>query len=439
MSEQSEQGPARHATPAAAGTVAEPARRISRRRAIEALRSGVPNRDAVAALGSGQPEIEDHFAELLESLRDHEYRRAGPAGLLLGGGFGSGKSHLLAQLAQQASDAGFVVSTVIISKETPLHHPGKVLRAATDGAVVPGRHGAAIEEAAGALDPGSPAFAELLRWAGSPGAELNERFTASLLLYAAAQRGELSGEEEFVATLLRFWAGDPLRVSDLRRRLKMIGERKYPLSPVTIKELARQRLSFLSRLFVAAGYAGWIVLFDEVELIGRYSVLQRARSYSELRRWLRPDPDDPGRPLAAVLAMTDDFEAAVLSGKNDRTLVPDKLRAKERPDDDLLASEAEEGMRLIENSMVLLRAPGDDDLDRTYDELRRLHGEAFTWQPPEVPGLERLGATRMRQYVRAWINEWDLVRLDPAYAPSSEVTGLTTNYAEDPDLEAADE
>jgi hypothetical protein len=28
---------------------------------------------------------------------------------------------------------------------------------------------------------------------------------------------------------------------------------------------------------------------------------------------------------------------------------------------------------------------------------------------------------RMRQYVRAWINEWDLVRLDPQFRPQTEV------------------
>src|SRR5207244_2029216 len=39
---------------------------VARRRAIEALRAGVPSRDAVAALGSGQSAIEDRFT----SLRD---------------------------------------------------------------------------------------------------------------------------------------------------------------------------------------------------------------------------------------------------------------------------------------------------------------------------------------------------------------------------------
>ena len=41
---------------------------VARRRAVEALRSGVPSRDAVAALGSGQPEAEDRFTALLEQV-----------------------------------------------------------------------------------------------------------------------------------------------------------------------------------------------------------------------------------------------------------------------------------------------------------------------------------------------------------------------------------
>jgi hypothetical protein len=56
-----------------------------------------------------------------------------------------------------------------------------------------------------------------------------------------------------------------------------------------------------------------------------------------------------------------------------------------------------------------------------------------------VVGLERLAATRMRQYVRAWINEWDLVRLDPEFTPATEVAeeavATALDYQETADLE----
>ncbi len=107
---------------------------VAGRRAIEALRAGVPSRDAVAATGSGQAAIEDRFTSLLRAVP-----AGNPAGLLLGGRFGSGKSHLLKHLARLALDAGFTVSRVVISKETPLHDTAKVFAAAAESAVMAGR------------------------------------------------------------------------------------------------------------------------------------------------------------------------------------------------------------------------------------------------------------------------------------------------------------
>ena len=402
--------------------------RLTARRAVEALRSGVPSRDAVAALGSGQGEIEDRVAALLDTAGTV---RAGHRGLLLGGGFGAGKSHALEHLAHLALERGFVVSRVVISKETPLHDPAKVLRSAVESALTPDGAIGAVAEAAASLDPGSPAFTELLRWAVG-GAALDERFplTLSLLPRVAAS------DEEFADAIVRFWSGDSLGVAELRRQARTAGEGRRVLAAVPVRELAAQRFRFLARLFVAAGWQGWVVLFDEVELIGRYTLLQRAKSYAELANWLLPDAEDPSSPLVTVAAMTDDFDAAVLTEKNDRQLIAEKLRAKQAPQWDAVATRAETGMRLIERDMQLLRAPDDAELGEAYLRLKVLHAQAFGWDAPDVVGLERLGATRMRQYVRAWINEWDLVRLDPAFTPQTEVAVLATNYAEQPDLDA---
>jgi hypothetical protein len=399
---------------------------VVRRRAIEALRTGVPSLDAVALLGSGQTEIEDRFLELLGAAREGT-----AGGMLIGGGFGSGKSHLLEHLMRLALDEGYAVSRVVVSKETPLHDPVKVFRAAADCAVVTGRQGSAIAEAAAELDVRGPAYAELLRWALSPAADLNGRFAASLLLYAKIR----DQDPEFADALVRFWSGDPISAPELRRRLKAAGEGTAVFAPVSVKALGEQRLRFAARLMTAAGCTGWLVLFDEVELIGRYSVMQRAKSYAEIARWVRGTHDAPGLPIVAVLAMTDDFEAAVITGKKDRENIPAKLRDKQSPEAGELATRAGLGMRIIDREMKLLNPPDAAELDRAYARLKELHGTAFGWTPPDIAGLERLGATRMRQYIRAWINEWDLLRLDPAFQPQTEALGLDTDYREDTDLE----
>ena len=417
--------------------------RLSRRRAVEAMRSGVPNADAVSALGSGQSDVEDRFTDLLDRVAGHRAgagergqagqrgRTGGRASLLLGAGFGEGKSHLLMHLAHLATSAGFVVSTVVISKETPLHDPAKVFRAAVASAVAPDGSRDVVADAATALDPDSPAYADLLRWLRGPGHDLNERFEATLLLHQRLGTDASGGDEEFLDTIVRFWSGDPLPVPDLRRQLKSIGEATtFSFSPVKIRDLARQRLRFLPRLLHAAGRPGWVILLDEVELIGRYSLLQRGKAYAELTRWLDGEDGDAGEPIIVVGAMTDDFEAAVLHGKNDLDVLPGRLRDKQTEEYVAMAALAEEGMRHIERDLVRLVPPDRAELDRAYAALRTLHGDAYGWTPPHVQGLQRLGATRMRQYVRAWINEWDLVRLDPSYEPSTEVVTLESDYEE---------
>lgn len=405
---------------------------VARRRAVEALRSGVPSWDAVAFLGSGQPEVEDRFTALLERVSESGTESATASGLLLGGGFGAGKSHLLTHLAHLAMSAGFVVSTVVISKETPLHDPVKIFRAAAQGALGPGRAHGVLADAAAALDPDTPRYGELTRWVNSQASGLDERFAATLFLHERLRGGEVPGSDETADALVRFWSGDPLRMAELRRSLRSAGAAGlYSFTSVTVRELARQRFRFVARLLRAAGHPGWVILFDEVELIGRYSLLQRGRSYAELARWLGTDLADRRMPIVSVLAMTDDFEAAVLSGKDDRTQIPAKLRAKQAPEWDETATLAEAGMRHIEHDVLLLEPPDDAELNRAYTTLKRLHADAFGWDPPDVVGLERLGATRMRQYVRAWINEWDLIRIDPAYHPHTEAVEVISDYRED--------
>jgi P-loop Domain of unknown function (DUF2791) len=403
---------------------------VERRRALEALRAGVPNRDAVSVLGSMQQAVEDRFSQLTAAVRALP-ESPSPGGMLVGGGFGSGKSHVLEHLAHMALSDGFVVSKIVISKETPLYDPVKVYRSAIEQAKVPGRPGSAIDEITAGLEEDSASYADLYRWAHQDGSPVDSRFAATLFLHDYGR-----GDEEFVDRIVRFWAGDPLPVADLRRRLKEAGaSATYRLGPVKERDLSRQRFRFVSRLAQAAGYAGWVVLLDEAELIGRYTSLQRARSYAELARWVRGDRDDPAAPLCAVLTTVDDFETQVLVGKNDNELIGKRLRSKGTSDDELLAAQAETGMRIIEREQVQLQPPGREELDRTYAQLKQIHAEAYDWPPPDVAGLERLPSNRMRQYVRAWINEWDLRRLDPSYHPEISAGGLSVDLSDESDLD----
>ncbi|MPZ15571.1 MAG: hypothetical protein GEU73_14315 [Chloroflexi bacterium] len=407
---------------------------VQYRRAIEALRSGVPNRDAVQVLGSSQPRIEEKFREHLQAAREGVAAGTQAPGILVEGDFGSGKSHLLEHLQHVALEEHYVCSKVVISKDTPLYDPAKLFRAAIGAAVVPDRKGVALTEIAASLQPTSPAYQELAGWASRPESGLNSRFAATLFLYPR-MRGNEGGDR-----ILSFWAGDPLNAGELRAWLRAHGEAaSYRLESVPARQLPVQRFAFTTRLSVAAGYAGWVLLVDEVELIGRYSFRQRARSYASLARWAGKLQSESLPGLATVFAITTDFARAVLEQRGDVERVPGKLRAIGLDSDRMMASQAERGMRFIAREALRLRGPEPETIEETMERLREIHGKAYGWEPPPAEAARRPGSTSMRQYVRRWINEWDLMRLFAGYSVETVVQDLAVRLGEDPELETPSE
>jgi len=118
------------------------------RRALEALRNGVPNRDAVRVMGCGQDHVSDHFRRQLESLESQAQANQQAKGMLIAGEFGSGKSHVLEYLKHVALENSFICSLIVVSKETPLFDPVKMFAAASESAVAPEITGDAIKEIA---------------------------------------------------------------------------------------------------------------------------------------------------------------------------------------------------------------------------------------------------------------------------------------------------
>ncbi|MDT7042106.1 BREX system ATP-binding domain-containing protein [Candidatus Nitronereus thalassa] len=407
------------------------------RRAIEALRAGVPNRDAVQVLGCAQPEIEGQFRRMLENAQRSVTEGTTTKGILLDGGFGTGKSHTLEYLQELALEKNFACSRIVISKETPLYSLVKIYRASIETILIPGKRGGTLAEVAGELNFQGPQYADFYEWVHGPSGELDSRFAATLFLYE-----RMANDRELSHRLVRFWSGDPIGVVELKRYLQACSaSNPYTFEKISQTDLALQRFKFASRLMVASGYSGWILLIDEAEIIGRYSLKQRAKSYAELARWMggldASSYADLGYKsgLASVIALTDDFQSAILEDKGDREKIPNKLREGRSETDVLLADQAEAGMRLIESERARLVGPYDRMIEETQEKVRTIHASAYHWAPPTIPSVERLSSTRMREYVKGWITEWDLKRLAPEETVDLEVTPLRPSYMEDAEFE----
>ncbi len=408
------------------------AERIRNRRAIEALRAGVPNRDAVLALGSTQPEIDRKFLEQLQSVGTQ------PQGMLVlvKGGFGAGKSHLLEFLLQTALRENFVCSKVVISKETPFYDPAKLYRAAAEAAVVPRRMGDALTEIMTKMDTNSHAYSGFYQWVNnSP--DLSQMFAATLFIYERMP-GTHNGEVRNRIT--RFWSGDKIGLNEIKKWLKDLKEGvTFNIIKVPPKELALQRFKFAARLMVAAGYEGWVLFIDELELIGRYSLLQRAKSYAELGRFMGRLEGWQSPGLMSIGFITDDFAREVLEDRNDLEKVPGRIRSRGTEADLLWASQAERGMRVIEREAIPLASPDNSMLQAIYAKLKSIYADAYDWSPLDVTGVEKTITTQMRHYVKGWITQWDLKRLYPDYEPNIQAGELRLVYSEDKDLQVSSE
>ena len=415
--------------------VSSPYSDLNARRAVEALRNGVPNREAVRELGCNQPRAEEYFVQMLDGVADDQSRRTASRGLLVSGDFGAGKSHLLAHLEHLALSRNYVCSKVAISKETPLYDLGKVFSSAMENGRMPNRKGRFIEELVLSMKPDSREYIDLVGWADDAALRglLSPIFPATLSIH------ERELDPQLNVDIRSFWAGDRIKIADVKRGLRQIEKaQRYQFRAPKAAELPPQRLRFAVELVKGVGYRGWVVLLDEIELVGSYSILQRGRSYAEIVRWMGRAQGEEYPGLIVVGAVTDDFASFVISPdgrKKDRDYV--RPRLEQSPKYSALGVRAESGMRLLERDCLALEPPDDEDVKATVETLRHLYGRAYDWEPPlHEATAGGAGVQRsMRYKVRAAINEWDLRRLHPNYRPETEFEGFETSYEENADLE----
>ena len=322
-------------------------------------------------------------------------------------------------------------SKLTISKETPFYNLEKVFKSAVDHGRIPDRTGQLMGELGLRLKSSSGAYARFFRWAHSEENGLHRIFPASLMVH------ERANDFELISNVISFWSGERVRVSTVKDGLRQIGRLPdYLFKAPKVRELPPQRLRFATELIKGAGYNGWVVLLDELELVGSYTLPQRAKSYAELARWLGKVEDEACPGLVVVGTVTSDFTAAVLddAGKQDRHKAAQWLRSR---GEDAVAARAETGMRILERETTQLGSPTDEDVNATIEKLREIYSTAYDWAAPSIE--KKAGGAgfqgRMRYKVRASINEWDLLRLYPNSQPETEGTEFRPSYEEVRELE----
>ena len=331
------------------------------RKIIEALRSGISSYDVGLYFSSGRPGIMKEIQEALDSVAES----GSSGGYIITGKYGEGKTHFLNTVRGVAHSQNMVVSTVTISKETPLSNAGQLYAKVIQGTYLPGYLQPGIAPVLARLSLNAPPTQSLLEYSFT-------RLETNRLFYLLkSYLGTQDDEEKYL--LGADLDGDFIAASMLRKIYKRIYGEPAALNRSFIKSKHfTDYVSFLSKCFRLLGYSGWLILFDEAELIGRLGRVSRMKAYQTMHGFLQPDHSEG---VYSIFAFNSSFIPDVIEAKQEYRGVEqsEKLFPSEREAIYEILSRIERATQLA----PLTREETSDILAK----ILTYHGRAFNWEP----------------------------------------------------------
>lgn len=394
------------------------------RHVIEALRSGVSSRAVGQYFSHARPEIMKQLSQQLNEAR--ESKTSG--GIIITGKYGEGKTHLLNTVFNMAHSDNMVVSFVSLSKETPFNRLDLVYQKLLGATYLPKR-----------LQPG---FEHILQ-----DITLNTPLASDMLAFTAKQlqtdklfylfRSFLSTDDlDEKYWLLADLEGDFINNATLKRIYKRIFQEKaaYNVSFSKTKHMD-DYFATLSHLFLKMGYNGWVILFDETELIGRLGKKARLNAYKNMAPFLFGGAHSRLQATYSIFALTASYREDVVEGKNEfENLYQSEMETEAR-------GTVEKVLQTLVSAKQL-KPLNKDEMTETIRTLVDFYKRAYDWTPDlDVSDiLARAGRSGylLRTQIRAAVECLDqLYQYDAA--GGIEVGELSRGgYEEDlPELDAA--
>ncbi|MBR2729442.1 MAG: DUF2791 family P-loop domain-containing protein [Lachnospiraceae bacterium] len=396
------------------------------RHVIEALRSGVPSRAVGEYFSEARPAMLRRIQDRMETVR--ETGRSG--GMIFTGRYGEGKTHLLNTAFNMASAENMVVSFVSLGKETPVDKPYLLYPKIVANTYLPGAAQPGFRQKLEDLTQGSSISGELLAYAAK------ELKTDKLYFLLKAFLGTQEEDERYA--FLADLEGDFTTGQTIKRSYRRItgSVAKFNQNFSKTKH-GFDYFCFLSHLFRQLGYAGWVLLFDEAELIGGMGKKARAKSYVEIQRFLRPSPKLEG--VFSLFAFSSSYVEDVIDKKKEE----ENIQTTYAEDPDALTA-ATATVNAILNAPELAPLTKDEIL-QVLLSIQEFHGRAYGWTPDvsaeAIYDATEAGGYLLRTKIRVAIEFFDQL-YQYGEAGRTRITELgRESFEEDdtPELEDAEE
>ncbi|MDD4334919.1 MAG: DUF2791 family P-loop domain-containing protein [Desulfotomaculaceae bacterium] len=366
------------------------------RQIIEYLRSGVSSRSLSAIFSYGREAACERVERELESVRQD----GGAHSLVVKGNFGNGKTHFLNIIAHKAEEMNFAISFVPLSKETPFDKMDRLYRRAATGLCLPGCSQPGFVPMLEKLQADSEPAEELLNYAAH---NLHPKLEAVLKNYLYG-----SGDAYNQHILASDMAGDFIPYAQLKSIHRLNFGKPLALTPFKVKENTFDYFRFLSRLIRAAGYAGWVILFDEFEQLMYLGIMARSNAYLNAARFMSPSFGLTGT-YSVFSASSNLWPELIWKQKNsDYDIVPQKLVAKGRQYD---IPTVREVFNSLLKETLFLDTISTFDIRRMLQAVREQHALAYDWQAQEDISQATAGLSAdkpLRTVIRTVVEYLDL-------------------------------
>lgn len=359
---------------------------------IEALRSGVPSRTVGAYFSEARPGMLNRIRSRMDAVA-----ASGKSdGMIFRGSYGEGKTHMLNTILSMASEKNMVVSCVSLGKETPMHLPHLLYGKLIANTYLPGTEQPGFRQKLEEIAPGSGVAGELQAYTAT-GLETNKIYFVLKDMWETQDDDE---REQFLADL----EGDFVSSALVKRVFRRVTGKPAQFNQnFTKTKHYGDYFAFMSALFRRLGYAGWVILFDEAELIGRLGKKARAKSYGTMQSFLRPSA--MLEAVFSVFAFSSSFTEEVIDKKhefeNAETIFADDAAALKAAKATLNAIIDAPELASLSKAEIL----------RVLESIQEFHGMAYDWEPqidPETIYNETEGAGYLlRTRIRAAIELLD--------------------------------
>ena len=347
---------------------------------IEALRSGVSSRAVGHYFSSARPELMEQISRRLDRAKN----TGASSGMVVSGKYGEGKTHLLNTVFNLAHSNNMVVSLLSLSKETPLDKLYLAYHKLVGNTYLPQRLQPGFQHVLQDITPNNPIAQDLLSFTSK------HLETDKLFFVLRSYLNVDDPDDKYL--LLADLEGDFINNTYLRRIYKRIFAQPVRFTvPFSKTRHTMDYFTMLSHLFKLLGYNGWVILFDETELLGRLGRKARLTAYGNMASFLFPEQYSQLESTFTLFALGASYREDVIESKHDfDNLTTTFVDSAQR-------EPAEKVLNHIINAPQLLPL-NEAEIFAVLQQVQDFHSRAYDWQP-NLDGREILKASENRGYL----------------------------------------